>query len=529
MFARYLLALLRARFQDANIADYELSSLETFMTPANPLTPYFIVTQIETALATDQLERMGKLLARDDIPFPEEISLIRELRQADYWYATGNSIKAFVGYRLIEKHNNMLSSKIYSLNGYCDTLYQQKQFRAAADYYTALANQVDDKTLLGMINYRRYMAEYHYKPELEMTDYFGRIENTYPGTEAGFRGALKKADINYLNLKNWAPEAVRYYRALAEKSVTRATREEASFKEALVHRLNNDNSASINLTMDFLRNFRNGELYDAGQALLIELLPKVTKEYVDRGMYMEALVLAKQNKKLFRKNWVDIGLLKEMATSYQALGIYNEALRLYSYLLSISSADQKEQYYLPLISSAYEQGNYNIVEDYSDQYSFHYPTGTHKTAITLIRIKSLIAEELYQEAIKLLPEPIPDSTDFILISASLYFHVNNFEKVIETLNDLPVLEDKQHSRINFMLAESHYNLGNFVKAEQLFRGIDRDSIHYDQSLYRLAEFSDGRGEREASLKIYKELVETGSNPLWIKMAQKELEFAAASQ
>ncbi len=528
VFAKYLLALLRAKFQDPYIADYELRNLESFMSPANPLTPYFLITQIETALATGQLERMQKLLDRDDIPYPGQTILIRELRQADYWYATGDLIKAYVGYQLLNKHEILLD-KTFSLNGYCDTLYQQKQFPDAALYYNTLANHIKDKQLLGIINYRRHMAELHFKPELEMADYFARIENTYPGTEAGFRGALKKTDIKYLNLKNWAPQALLYYKALAEKSVTRATREEASFKEALVFSLHDDKIKSIDLLMDFLRNFRKGELYETGQALLIELLPQVIKEYVKKGMYMEALVIAKQNRKLFLKNWVDIGLLAEMAQSYQALGIYNEASKLYLYLINISSEDQKEKYYLPLISAAYDHGDYKIVEDYSDQYSYHYPNGTHKNDILLLRIKSLMIEEDYQGAITLLPQPIPDSVDFSLVAASLYFHEDNYAKVIETLEQPIEVTGSQRSRSDFLLAESLYQQGAYNKAEKLYATIPVSSIHHDQSLYRLAELSKDRGDNEASLKIYEELVETGSSPLWIKMAQKELEFAKVTQ
>ncbi|MBU1138432.1 MAG: hypothetical protein KKA76_05600 [Proteobacteria bacterium] len=528
VFAQYLLALLRAKFQDPYIADYELRNLEPFMTPANPLTPYFLLTQIETALATGQLERMRELLNRDDIPYPGQTVLIKELRQADYWYATGDSIKAYVGYQLLEKHD-ILPGKTFSLNGYCDTLYQQKKFPEAALYYTMLANHIDDKQLLGIINYRRHMAELHYKPELEMADYFARIENTYPGTDAGFRGALKKTDIKYINLKNWSSQALLYYEALAEKSVTRAAREEASFKEALVYSLNNEKIKSINLLMEFLRNFRNGELYETGQALLIELLPQVIKEYVQKGMYMDALVIAKQNRKLFLKNWVDISLLAEMAQSYHALGIFNEASKLYLYLINISSEDQKEMYYLPLISAAYDHGDYKIVEDYSDQYSYHYPKGIYGNDILLLRIKSLIIEDHYQEANKLLPHPIPDSVDFSLIAASLYFHENNYSKVVETLEQPIEVGGEQRSRIDFMLAESLFQLGIFDKAAKLYATIPISSIHHDQSLYRLAELAKDNGDNEASLKIYGELVETGKNPLWIKLAQKELEYANVTQ
>lgn len=523
IFAKYLLVHLRARFEDPFIADYELRNLEGSMTPANPLTPYFLITQLETALATGQYPRMKGLLARDDIAFPGETVMIRDLRQSDYWYGTGDLIKAYVGYQLLEK-NELLLGKIFSLNGYCDTLYQQKQFPDASRCYSLLSGHVKDKEKLGMISHRKYLAELHYRTAKEMVDYFARIENTYPGTEAGYRSALKKVDLQYLTLKEWAENALRYYSALAEKSITRESREEASFKEALVYRLNNDIIKSVNLTMSFLRNFRKGELNQSAQALLIELFPLVIHEYVEKEMYMEALVLAKKNRRLFLKNWVDIGILSELAASYQSLGIYNEASKLYLYLITLSSEDKKEQYYLPLINASYDHGAYNIVEDYADQYSFRYPNGHYETEILMLRIRSMLAEERYQEAVALLPEFIPETESFSLLASTIYFHENNYNKVVEILDRPLHIKKEKIARSNFMLAESYYQTDNFTKAEEVFQTIPEKSIHHDQALYRTGELLEKEGKKEASLKLYTKLVETGTNPLWVKMAKKQLEL-----
>ncbi len=523
IFAKYLLILLRARLEDPFIADFELRNLQSSMTAANPLTPYFLITQIETALATEQYVRMHELLRRDDIAYPEETALIKELRQADYWYGSGDLIKAYVGYQLIEEHDVLLD-KTFSLNGYCDTLYQQKQFSEASRCYNLLAGHIHDKKKLGMINYRKYLAELHFKTPVEMIDYFARIENTYPGTEAGFKGAIKKTDLQYLTLKDWGATAITYYNALAEKSVSRSTREEASFKEALLYRLKGENIKSTELLMTFLRNFRKGALYNSGQALLIELFPMVIKEYVEKEMYMEALVLAKQNRKLFVKNWVSIDLLSELAYSYNSLGIYNEASKLYLYLITLSSEDQKEQYYLPFISAAYDHGEYNVVEDYADQYSFRYPEGKYKTEILLLRIRSFLAEELYKDAMAILPESIPDAEDFSLLAASLYFHENKYAKVVEILDRSLDISEEKLSRANFMLAESLYQLKKFDHAKEIFTKIPKKSRHHDQSRYRLGELFKIDGEKKAALKFYEELVETGSNSLWMKMAKKELEL-----
>lgn len=526
ILAKYLLFLLRARFEDPYIANFELRNLKPSMTAANSLTPYFLITQIETALATEQYNRMKELLAQDDIGLPKEISIVKELRQADHWSGTGSAIKAFVGYQLLGTQS-ILNDKIYSLNGYCNTLYQQKKFRDATACYNRLATQVNDKEKLGMINYRKYMSELHYRQPTKMIDFFSRIENTYPGTDAGYRGAMRKTDLRYLTSEDWSGTALRHYKTFAKKGITRAIREEASFKVALVHMLRNEHRQSIKHLMTFLRDFRSGELHQEGQALLIEQFPEVIKKYVENKMYMEALVLAKQNRKLFLKNWVDIDLLAELAASYNSLGIYEEASKLYLYLISISSQDKKEQYYLPVIRAAFDHGAYNIVEDFSDQYSFRYPHGKYMPAIQEVLVKSLLAEHNYTKAINILPDEIPESESFSLLAANLYFHENEYDNVISVLDRPLTISDKKQDRRRFMLAESYYHKGQFESALDFFDKIKPESIHYDQALYRRAELLKTQNNDEAALKLYEELAETGKNPLWVRMAEKAIEYITA--
>lgn len=523
IFAKYLLILLRARFEDPFIADYELRNLQQTMSSSNPLTPYFLLTQIETALATKQYSRMKGLLARDDTAFPGTTLIIKELRQADYWYGTGDLVKAYIGYQLLEKYD-ILQGKIFSLNGYCDTLYQQQQFQKASKCYQTLSGQIKDKDKLGLITFRKYMADLHYKDPMEMIDYFARIENTYPGTEAGFRGAIKKTDLKYLYLQEWSENALLYYNAYSEKALSRSAREETSLKAALVYRLDKDYIKSIDHIIPFLRDFRNGPLHSTGQALLIELFPLVIHEYVDNKMYMKALVLAKQNRKLFLNNWVDIGLLAELAKSYNSIGIYKEASKLYLYLITLSSQDKKEQYYLPMITAAYDNGAYDVVEDFSDQYNFRYPEGKDRTQILILQIKSLLAQDRYKDALNFLPENIPQTEAFSLLAANIYFHENNYTKVIEILSRPIHLTDSQQDHANFILAESFYQNGTLIKAAPIFSKISPNFEQYDQALYRRAEILKKLGKTDQALKLYRKLVETGKNRLWKNLAKQELQL-----
>jgi tetratricopeptide (TPR) repeat protein len=330
----------------------------------------------------------------------------------------------------------------------------------------------------------------------------------------------------FLSDPEWQENALLHYKAFAEKGLSRDFREEASFKVALLYKFEKENSKCVQHLMTFLRNFRKGDLYEEGQALLIELFPVVIHEYVQQGRYMEALVLAKQNRKLFLKNWVDISLLSDLANSYNSLGIYDEASRIYLYLITLSSEDKKEQYYLPVIQAAYDHGSYFVVEDYADQYGFHYPDGEHYIDILEIRIESLLASHKYVDAIKLLPADVPATESFSMLAATLYFHEDDFNSVIRTLDRQIEISSEKTDRYTFLLAESYYQTKQFKEAEKFFSSIKSDSIHYDQALYRRAEFFTKQNDKKAALKFYKELAETGKSKLWIGLATKAIEYSA---
>ena len=142
-----------------------------------------------------------------------------------------------------------------------------------------------------------------------------------------------------------------------------------------------------------------------------------------------------------------------------------------------------------------------------------------------LRIKSMLAEGRFAEAIAILPSEIPATEEFSLLAAALYFHENNYNKVVEILDrDFPITENKR-ARSLFMLAESKYHLNDFSGAETVFAKIPVESHHHDQALYRLGELLKMEGKKDEALKLYKELAETGKNELWIKMAKKELELS----
>jgi hypothetical protein len=527
-FAKFLLAILEAEFEDPYIGDYKLHELELSLEKDSPVVPYFYLLQIEMALATNQLKKMKSFLDRDDILLPEKISKIKELRQADYWFASNNTVKAYVRYQLLNDPA-LIEHHPYSLNGFCDTLYQQKLFQESAQCYQKLSRHITDKNQLGMVGYRKAMSEFHYKQQYEMITEFSTLEDAFPGTDAGYKAAIKKTDIRFLTKKNWETGSARSYRIIAEKATARSTAEEAALKEALIYRIMGKNEKSIELLMAFLRNFRTGNLIETAQAVVIDILPGELQRLVQKEEYVKALVLAKQNKMFFEKNWLDIELLGNMAIAYQQLNLFEEAKNLYHYLIEVGGAKAEEKYLPPFINALFRQGQYSAVDDFAAQYSTKYPHGKDSEQILYLRLQALRAKDNIGGAISLLPAPLPDALQMQELAATLYFQKNDFQKTAEIL--VSPWENKkllsEHSR--FILAESLYKQGSYEKAEELFSSIQESPRFQDQSLFRLADIQLKKGQEEKAVKLFQQIVEKGKDPLWQNLAKKELEYSAISK
>jgi lipopolysaccharide biosynthesis regulator YciM len=526
-YADFLLIHLRAKYQDPNIAEYEYQTMESTLSKNSPLSPYLFLAQIEAALASGKYDRLNKLLIRDNIALPDNLQELVQIRHADYWHAIKQPIKAFAAYQLLS-NSAILRTLPYSLNSYCTTMYEQKKFRDAALCYGQLDPIVTDKSLLGLISYRKNMAKIKYEDSSTHINDFTQIDNAYSSTEAGFRAGMKKTDLLYLQNKDYAKQALVKYREIAENSTHRAIREEAFFKQALMHWQLGETEQSVELLQQFLREFLVSDVRISAQALLIDILPGEIKRLVERQEYVKALVLAKKNKDLFQNNWINGKFLADIAEAYHHVGLFDEAQRLYLYLIEIIPVDQREKFYLPMIQSTFDQGSYSLVEDYASQYFFNYPTGEHISEILEIRLRSLVADERIEEALRLLPSPLPNNKELYLIASTLYFRTDNYEKCLDILKKLALFGTPLPPNQQFMLAECLFQTGAMAEAETVFQTIPEDHTFYEQSLFRLASLERKKGNEQKALSLFTKIVETGKSPQWKKYAERELQFAKVS-
>ncbi len=526
-FANFLLIHLKARYQSPYIAEYELQTLEATLGSNSPLEPYFFLAQIEAALASAKYPRLNKLLLRDDIALPNDLQEILQIHKADYWSAIKQPVKAYAAYQL-HADSAILRTMPYSLNSYCSSLYQQKKFPGAALCYEQLSPLVSDNPILGLISFKKNMAKMKYAKGFSLLGDFTQIDNAYPGTDAGFRAAMKKNDLLYLQNRSFAKQALEKYSEIADNSMNRLVREEAFFKKALVHWQLGETGKSVELLYQFLREFQTGDVRISAQALLIDILPSEIKSQVDRKEYIKALVLAKQNKELFQNNWINGKFLADIADAYNRIGLFDEAQKLYLYLIEVLPIDQREELYLPMIRSTFDQGNYSLVEDYSAQYFYNYPTGRNVEEVLTIRLHALMADERIEEALKFLPTPIPDNKELYDIAGTLYFRTEDYRNCLIILKKRVLLETPLPAKEQFMLAECLYQTGALDEAESIFKTITEEHSFYEQSLFRLASLERKKGNEQMALSLFKKIVEKGKSPQWKKYAERELQFAAVT-
>lgn len=522
VYAGYFLVLLRSIEENHFIAEYEYRSLEGQINNRSPLAPYFFLSQIETSLASNLLKRLNKLLQRDDIGLPSEIEQRVTIRQADYWYTINQPVKAYAAYNLL-KNSTLLPTQPFSYGGFCNTLYEQKKFNEAAKAYRNLASLVEDQEQLGLISYREKMARLKFNEGASLIDDFSQIENAFTGTQGGSLAGIKKFDLLLLQDRKWANISLQGYQDIAKNSSTRNVREEALFKEVVVHHLQGDNETAIEKVQLFLREFLTGNVRISALAFIIDLLPTEIKRLVDNKEYVKALILAKKNKLLFEKSWIDSQFLVDIARAYHNIGIYNEAQKLYLYLLEIMPVDRREEFFLPMIQATFDYGNYGLVEDYAAQYIYNYPTGKFFEEVLFIRLQSLIAAERLEDALKIIPSPLPQDPRFYRLAAMLQFRLDNYPKAQENFLLLQSVAELSPTE-QFALAESHYKAENYTKAQRGFELITNDNLFYDQSLFRLAEMARLRGEEKKALTIYTKIVEKGKNSMWKSFAERELQF-----
>jgi len=527
-FSSFLLTYLKAVYQDPYLANAEVDDLVSAIGNKLELSPYLYLLRTDLALAAKDFKKLNLLLQEDNIGLPPEVKQIIDVREADYWHAINQTVKAYAAYRLVSNSPTIYSLP-NSLNAFCETQYSQNKFAEAAQCYKTLSSKVTEKKTLGLVRFRENMSLLKTGDPEQLIDDFGQIENAFPDTEAGWRGALKRVDLLLLKDHSRLESFMKVYEDISRDSYLRSIKEEALFKVSICEALLGHADKAIANTQKLLREFQSGDVRNSAQALLIELLPGEIKRLVKEHKYVDALVLAKQNRVLFQNNWINPRFLIDIAAAYQRIGIYDEAHRLYLYLIETMPVDEREQFYLPMIQATYDHANFPLVSEYAVQYFYNYPNGKDKDQIFILRIKALLAEERLAEAQALLPEKLSDNEELLRLAASIFFRSENFKRSCDVLSQLENLPAGLNNEETFMLAESLYRTEDFTAAKEEFTKVTPENPFYEQSLYRLAEIARKNSDENTALSFFRKIAEEGKNSIWKSYAERELQIAKAQE
>ena len=525
-FARLLFIYLQAEREDVFLASTELDTLVQRMGKANPFADSTTVLQAELAIQTERYEKAKTLLGRDDIAYTGRAGLLRLLRQADTAYGRNRKIRALVAYLQLNRRSNIILSHPRSLANFSDTLYSHQRYDDATVHYQHLSDLLADRPGRDLALFRLAMSRLRARAKPRaVTTLLLQIENGYPASEGFFRADLKQTDIQYLAGELTSEQAEQAYHRIGEKANRIELREEAAVKEAVVHALAGDDQRAIDLAMQILRDFQTGRLRVTTQALIIERLPRVLKKLIHDGRYVKALVLAKQNRGFFARGWLGTDLLYDLAQAYANLGVYDRAVRTYQYIYDLSDGADREKVYLPLLAALFEEGKYDLVEDYADRFLFRYPHSPDAARVFLYRIRALRRAGRLDLAARLLDKKErPASQDIDLAAASIYADLGRWQDVIRILSQPGMAAATAGGQHGHELAEAYFQTGQYELARPIFMRLQEEDQFRDLAMFRLARIDLEGGQRTKALNEFRQLAEKGKDPLWIKLAQEEIKI-----
>ncbi len=524
---RYLLALNRAMAGDPYGAELASAKLLAELTPGSPLQPYLHLLEAEALLASDQAARALELLSADLEPLPEGLEEKRMLRLADALFGTDRQARALALYSQLGEGEELQTLDPYSLAKYVKGLRQFGRHQEALEACRTLDAILVGQPAQELVRHQSALLLLKIGREEEAVKQLNTILDTTASDEARHRALMKMSDLIVLrDPANVPPVAIGHYGEIARKSSLRELREEAAFKEALVFHLRGEEVRSVRLLDNFFRAYGAGPLRPHADALMLAILPDVIKKLINEEEYLQALVLAEQNRDLFISGRVSGDFLAELGLAFSSLLFWNRAVRVYLYMLDLSRGTKNEEkVYEPLIRAMLEQGDLQGTILHGRQYLDKFPSGPSRAQVYGYLAQALQRNGAGDEAVALLKSPTrPAGGELDLLAGRIFFERQDYDAaaaVLAKAGKQPAAE----AETVFLLAESLYHLGRLQEALPLFGDLARREPATPvapQAAYRQGQILLASGRSEEALKILGELAEKTEDPLWSKMAAETI-------
>lgn len=475
----------------------------------------------ETAIASANDKQALTLLDNREVKWRGLQAQLLPLRRGDALVGTDQFEEAFKSYRKVDDPA-LFDLYPRARARAASAAYKVGEYLVAARLYKALGHQLEEKAAQSLALYAAAAARYN-AGDMEWAQIgLQKVVLEMPGTEGADRAALRLQDHQVLNGNEAEQAQARYrYAEIAKRSRVRALREEATFKQALVLYLLRDSAASVQLLIDFRRDFAGGALRAEGDSLLREQLPGVISSLIDVGKDMAAVVLVEQNRRLLLKGELSKEFLDNIAGALTRLGLFKRAARIV--LFQLDRAPDKaarEEFYLPLAQLYQLRREYRAAVDYARTYLDTYPRGAVRSQIYGLMLDALEKQKQYEELLRQLErEDRPQSAALDIRAAWLYWQQDQPQKVIERLENARKLEATFASRDMALLAETYYQQGQNARAEAIYRSLQDDPTFGAQAGYRSAQLLLREGQKKSALKLLRNFVEKDKSGAWSLLAQ----------
>ena len=518
----YLTAYGQALDGQPLVAQLTLLQLLADIGEDDPFLPLAHFLFAETALATGQDKVALEHLQTKGITWPASLVVPVELRIADAKAGLGKLDEAVAAYRDLVDEPGLFDFYRFSSNRAGFSAFKNKNYKFASEIYrqmvTPLVEAPGDDLLLFAAGSAAYEAGDMGWGMIGLQ----RATLERPETEGGDRAELRMIDIELINKGELALEKVsRKYAELGFRSQFRPVREESRFKHALALHLLGEQRESVEKLMQFRREFGSSELVRETDLLILEQLPLVIHQLLEAKNDLQAVVLAEKNRKLLLRKGFDKKLLRDLATAFERLGLYERSSRVLLYLLDrTANSPEQRHIYLPLAQAYLKQAEYELASRYAEQYLQKYPQGEDAGAIFSLLLDAFDRQGQHAKLVTWLSrKDRPSSRDLEIRAAYIYWHQGNMAEVARCLERAQQHGGKLEVKEMALLAEAYYQLRRNGAAEKIYQQLQSDPDYGVRARYRTAQLLLRREQRRGAISLLKELVASDGSSRWGKLAQ----------
>ncbi len=476
----------------------------------------------EAAIGSGNDKAAKVLLENKALRWDDILKQIVTMRRGDIFCGLGKYPQALAEYQKLQNDSLLFENYPRSLGRAAKSAFEVGDYSLAARLYKELGRQLTDNPKVDLAFFAAATANYN-DGETEWAQIgLQKVFLEMPGTEGADRSSLRMQDHQVLiGSERQQAEAVHKYAFIAKNSRTRALREEASFKQALVLYLLGDSRESVELLMNFRREFASGALRPEADSLLSEQLPGVIGGLIDKGEDISAVVLVEQNRQLLLKGNLERVFLDRISGALTRLGLYKRATRILLFQLDrANGVPAREEFYLPLAQLYLLRGEYRASSDYAQIYLDTYPEGKMRGAVYGLMLDALEKQKRYEDLLLQMDRvDRPRSAALDIRAAWFYWQQQRLADSVERLESALQLSGKLEVKEMALLAESLFQLGRNDEAGSFFDKLRQDELFGSQASYRSAQILLRQGQVQAGLNLLQALVEKEKSGSWGLLAQ----------